>query len=408
MNYKKILLSPEYDFLRTNPLLGENIGLLALGGSHAYGTNIIGSDIDIRGMAINPTKQIFGLEKDFEQVVETNTDTTIYSLNKMTKLLISCNPNTIEILGCLPEHYLYVNEAGKLLLDNKQNFLSIKAIDTFGGYANAQYNRLEHALLGNGQNDEKKLTMLLHSLECALTSFNAKHKSTKSNIEIKIVDKDEYIDILNQRFERNKRDLSNKLASDLARLMANESLTDEERASKVQSLTDLYNNDLEELKEKYLFNIEDAANAVGDRIILTGNFNEYPLEEVQSLLRDFHKIKSEYGNINKRNTKKDNIHLAKHMMHLIRLFKMGTRLNQTMEIKTHWDGKDLEELMLIRSGWFATDDGMRVKPEFYDLYHSVQNEYNYAVANTVLPENPNIEALNEMLLSIYKMQYALG
>ena len=177
MDFKKIITNPEYDFLRTNKYLGENIGLLALGGSYAYGTNVEGSDIDIRGMAINPTKQIFGLEKDFEQIVETNTDTTIYSLNKMVKLLMSCNPNTIEILGCKPEHYLYVNKYGQTLLDHREDFLSIKAIDSFGGYAHQQYNRLQHALLGNGQNDDKKLAMLKHSMECSLNSFNAKHQN---------------------------------------------------------------------------------------------------------------------------------------------------------------------------------------------------------------------------------------
>ena len=34
----------EYDFLRTNEKLGNNIILLGLGGSHAYGTNIKTSD----------------------------------------------------------------------------------------------------------------------------------------------------------------------------------------------------------------------------------------------------------------------------------------------------------------------------------------------------------------------------
>lgn len=401
MDFKKIILAPEYNFLRENPLLGDNIGLLALGGSYAYGTNIETSDIDIRGMAINPTRQIFNLEKDFEQVVETNTDTTIYSLNKMAKLLMSCNPNTIEILGCKPEHYLYINEYGQLLLDNKENFLSKKAIDSFGGYANQQYNRLQHALLGNGQNDEMKLNMLMHSLECALAAFNAKHKSTKSNMTMRIVDEVEYIDILKQRFEKNKQELADTLAKDLEEVTTNKELTEQERSSKIQSLTDLYTNDLEEIKEKHLDNLQDAANAVGDRIVLSGDFESYPLGEVQGLLREFHQIKSEYGNINKRNTKKDVPHMAKHMMHLIRLYLMGIDLNSKMLIKTFRDGDDHKLLMDIRNRKFMYGDGMKVIPEFYDLLYEVQNRYNYSVKHTVLPDSPNYEALNEMMLGIY-------
>lgn len=401
MNYRKILLSPEYDFLRTNPLLGENIGLLALGGSHAYGTNIEGSDLDIRGMAINPTKQIFNLEKDFEQIIDTTTDTTIYSLNKMTRLLMSCNPNTIEILGCRPEHYIYIGKYGQILLDNKVHFLSKKAIDSFGGYANQQYNRLQHALLGNGNNDDMKLEMLKHSLECALTAFNAKHKNTKSGIEIKILSDDEYIDVIKQRLEKNKKDLASALAAELTQVTMNKQLTEQARNSKIQSITDLYRNDLEEIHNKYLDALDNMSNAVGDRIVLIGNFDDYPLGDVQSLLKEFHQIKSEYGNINKRNTKKDIPHMAKHMMHLIRLYLMGIDINTSMTIKTFRDGEDHKLLMSIRNREYMTGDGMRVIPEFYELLTDIQDKYNYAVKHTVLPDEPNYNALNEMMLSIY-------
>ena len=53
MDFKKLLKTEQYDFLRTNEHLGSNIILLGLGGSHAYGTNVEGSDIDVRGCALN-------------------------------------------------------------------------------------------------------------------------------------------------------------------------------------------------------------------------------------------------------------------------------------------------------------------------------------------------------------------
>ena len=71
----------DYTFIETNKEL-SNIILMGLGGSYAYGTNIEGSDIDLRGIALNSRENIL-LGKDFEQVVNTDTDTTIYSLNKM-------------------------------------------------------------------------------------------------------------------------------------------------------------------------------------------------------------------------------------------------------------------------------------------------------------------------------------
>ena len=91
---KACVQRPEYDFLRTNPRLGDNIILLGLGGSRAYGTSTPTSDWDWRGLAMNTPQEIL-LRQDFEQVENRATDTVIYSFNKMIGLLADCNPNTI-------------------------------------------------------------------------------------------------------------------------------------------------------------------------------------------------------------------------------------------------------------------------------------------------------------------------
>ena len=85
--------------------------LIGYGGSHAYGTNIPTSDIDIRGIYINPENEFIGTKPDSEQITLPNEDVTIYSIKKMFHLLSQCNPNTIEILGLRPEHYLFLSKA---------------------------------------------------------------------------------------------------------------------------------------------------------------------------------------------------------------------------------------------------------------------------------------------------------
>lgn len=140
---KKELQTKKYTFLRENEHLGDNIMLLTLGGSHAYGMETADSDLDVRGIAFNAKEEIL-LGKDFEQVVDVPTDTSIYSFNKMIQLLTNNNPNTIEILGCKPEHYLYVSELGKELLENRKMFLSQICVHTFGGYAGSQLRRMEN------------------------------------------------------------------------------------------------------------------------------------------------------------------------------------------------------------------------------------------------------------------------
>lgn len=60
MNIKNILNQKEYDFLRNSDYYKELI-FITFGGSIAYGTNIEGSDIDIRGITLNNENQLLGL-----------------------------------------------------------------------------------------------------------------------------------------------------------------------------------------------------------------------------------------------------------------------------------------------------------------------------------------------------------
>ena len=118
---KTLLQSPPYAFLKDNQHLDKNIVFLTYGGSYAYGTNIPGSDIDIRGCAHNSKEEIL-LGRDFEQVVNVDTDTTVYSIKKLFYLFANANPNTIEMLGCRPQDYIYMTDIGRLILDNKDIF----------------------------------------------------------------------------------------------------------------------------------------------------------------------------------------------------------------------------------------------------------------------------------------------
>ena len=138
------LKTSEYDFLRNNKHLGSNIILLGLGGSYSYGMNIEGkSDIDIRGVALNSKEEVLLLQ-NFGQIVDENTDTTIYSFNKMVNLLCKANPNVMEQLGLNTEHYLYIHPIGQVLLNNSKLFLSKRAVYSFAGYAKEQLKKMDN------------------------------------------------------------------------------------------------------------------------------------------------------------------------------------------------------------------------------------------------------------------------
>ena len=183
-DFKELLNTPEYDFLKINPHLGTNIILLGLGGSHAYGTNVEGSDVDIRGIALNSKEEILG-SANFEQVVNEDTDTTIYSIRKIISLLTSCNPNTIELLGLKPEHYLYLSQIGHELLDNKKLFLSRRAKYSFGGYAFAQLRRLDNKAARTIEQAERE-QHILNSIITATYTWPDKYDCFKVGEGIKL------------------------------------------------------------------------------------------------------------------------------------------------------------------------------------------------------------------------------
>ena len=164
----KVLFSDEYKFLKTNEHLGNNIILIGLGGSYAYGTQKEdgSSDIDCRGCALNSKEEIL-TNKNFDQFVNEETDTTIYSFNKLVSLLNNTNPNTIELMGLKSEHYLYLHPIGKELLDNAHLFLSKKAIYSFGGYANQQLRRME-LLCNRNVSQSQKEQFILNTINNAM------------------------------------------------------------------------------------------------------------------------------------------------------------------------------------------------------------------------------------------------
>lgn len=180
--YKDLIKDSKYDFLRTNEKLNDNIALLTLGGSIAYGTNNANSDIDIRGIRLNSREEILTMNCDDKPYENKELDVVVYPLKQIVKLLTNCNPNTIEILGTKEEHILYMNEVGKMIRDNKKLFLSKIAYHSFGGYAISQLRRLQNALARDTYNIDQKEEHILGAMKRAMVAFNDKYEKTNLNI----------------------------------------------------------------------------------------------------------------------------------------------------------------------------------------------------------------------------------
>ena len=183
---KEKLKSKEYDFLRTDKHLGKNIIFLTTGGSYAYGTNVGTSDLDIRGIAVETSNEILG-SSIFEQFEDRKTDTVVYALRKILKLMLNCNPNVLEILGTKDEHIFICNKYGKMIKDNKDLFLSKRAIQSFGGYASAQLRRLQNALARDNYPQREKEIHILNTIKTQIATMKDRYEVfSKENLNIYI------------------------------------------------------------------------------------------------------------------------------------------------------------------------------------------------------------------------------
>lgn len=327
---KNALKSEDYKFLQENKKLSKNIIILTLGGSHAYGTNKEDSDLDIRGVTLNSKENIL-LGSDFEQVVDLDTDTTIYSFNKILQLLSSNNPNVIEILGCKPEHYIHVSNVGRELLDNQKMFLSKLCIHSFAGYASSQLRRMENKaarLVGQAQNEAH----ILKSINNARFEFKNRYYPHEDS-DVKL-----YIDKSTQ--------------------------------------------------EEY-----------DSEIFMDVNLTHYPLRDWAGMWNEMKSIVSSYNKIGMRNKKAINHNkLGKHMAHLLRLYMMCIDILEKEKIITYRSDEH-ELLMSIRNGEYL-DDNKQPIPAFYDLLNEYEKRFEYAKANTSLPDLPDYKRINEFKMDV--------
>nr|WP_300897735.1 nucleotidyltransferase domain-containing protein [uncultured Acetatifactor sp.] len=304
--------------------------LLGLAGSYSYGTNIRTSDIDIRGIALNQKSDLIGLTR-FEQYVDEDTDTVIYGFNKVVGLLLSCNPNTIELLGLKPEHYLYLSDIGRLLLDNRRLFLSQRAIQSFGGYADAQLRRLQNALARDTFPQTEKERHIFNSVRSAMHDFNHRYG----------------------RFENGSLELY----------------------------------------------IDKAVNPeLETEIFVNASMTHYPLRDYCGMWNTMANVIRDYEKVGKRNKKKDDLHLNKHAMHLIRLFMMALDILEKGEINTYRE-KEHGLLMDIRFGKYRKEDGA-FHESFYEMLSDFEKKLHYAAEHTDLPEEPDMAKVQELVMAI--------
>lgn len=329
-DFSKLLNKEEYGFLRTDPRLGSRIMLLGISGSYGYGTNRDGSDIDFRGVTLNLPSDLIGLTS-YDQYEDRSTDTVVYSFNKLISLLLTCNPNTIEILGLDDEQYVIKSPTGQELLDHRHMFLSKRAAVSFGHFADAQLRRMQNAIARDTLPQPSREEHILKSVRHAMEDYNRRQA-------------EEY--------------MTN------ARLYIDPAVTE----------------------------------GLETEIFLDAEFEHYPLRRYTEMMNTLHTVVRDYDKIGKRNHKKDDNHLNKHAMHLVRLFMMGIDILEKEEIRTHRSADDLRLLRSIRNGDFMRENILI--PDFYEIVGDYERRFHEAEENSKLPDKPDMKEVEAFVESV--------
>ena len=108
-------------------------------GSQSYGLALPTSDEDTGGVFLMEHNDLLGISSNrVEQVNDEKNDTVWYEIGKYVELLAKSNPTMLESLF-IPEHCVkYVHPAFKVILDNKNIFVTKETFKSFVGYATSQ------------------------------------------------------------------------------------------------------------------------------------------------------------------------------------------------------------------------------------------------------------------------------
>ena len=96
------------------------------------------------------------------------------------------------------------------------------------------------------------------------------------------------------------------------------------------------------------------------------HLTHYPLRDYKGMLADMSNILKDYAKVGSRNSKAiEHGKLAKHMMHLVRLYLMCFDILERGKIITYRE-QDHDFLMEIRNGKYL-DDNKQPIPEFFEM-----------------------------------------
>lgn len=352
--------------LTIDDLKTQNLILLeCISGSKAYGLDTPTSDTDIKGVFYLPKSWYFGLQKQYiPQINNHSNDIVYYELGRFIELLLTNNPNMLELLATPADKILYKHP----IMDNFQPawFISKLCQQTFAGFANAQIRKARglNKKIVNPMSKERKTILdfcyvLIDHQTVDLTKWLAFHKLSQQQIGLSVMPH------TTQMYAMFVDDGS----MDFSGIMKKDNATQVLLSSIPKGLKPVAYLSFNQMGyTKYCHDYQQYWQWVDNR-----NDERYQTTQQHGQGYD-----------------------SKNMMHTIRLLQMALDIAHTGQVIAKRPNRD--ELLKVKAGQFGYD-------ELLVWANQLTEQVEEAFAKSELPETPNEIQIIDTLVEVRKKLY---
>ncbi|MCL2252945.1 MAG: nucleotidyltransferase domain-containing protein [Lachnospiraceae bacterium] len=135
-------------------------------------------------------------------------------------------------------------------------------------------------------------------------------------------------------------------------------------------------------------------NDEGNQILMDIKLEGYPVRDFVGIYSEMRETVKTFDKLKHRNRKKDEMHLFKHAMHLMRLLITGTDILDGRGIITK-RMKEHDLLMDIRNGKYSYEDIFLMAEEY-------RTKFEIAAKNTKLPDKPDTLRIKKLQIDLFE------
>jgi predicted nucleotidyltransferase len=196
-------------------------------------------------------------------------------------------------------------------------------------------------------------------------------------------------------------------ASSQLRRLTNKESRQVSQAEEEQHILNSINNMMFSFADRYadyagdinLYIDVSSKDELDSEIYMDISLKGYPLRDWLGMWSEMKQVTNEYAKVSRRSPQLDPKKLAKHQMHLVRLFYTAFDILEDGKIVTYRE-KEHDFLMDIRNGKYL--DGMFVKPEFYEVVDELEHKLESYKEKSCLPKSPDYDRINAFIKKVNK------